>query len=185
MPTIAINPEVFRPHLPVVPESALLARCLRVTAQLPAREEPADAMSWDVESRRIERLKQYRPRRAAEQADRWLGQALGEVQQRQDPESIGLFASALSTWAGLQRTLGQLGDAALATHHALGRLCPQPASTRAGFACQRAALVLGDLGETEAGLRFAEQAVVIHQRTPGEHRHVGTALAGVGAYQLS
>ncbi|MEM8997026.1 MAG: hypothetical protein AAGF23_19740 [Acidobacteriota bacterium] len=185
MSTIVIGTEVFRPHLPADCESALLSRCLEVTAQLPALEGPGDAIAWDATSRRIERLKQSRPQQAAERADWWLEETLNDWQKCGDPERLGLFASALSTWAGLRRTLGQLGEAVAATHRALGILCTQPSTTRTGFACQRAALVLGDLGEIDSGLHYAEQAVAIHQRTPGGQRHVGTALAGLGAYQLS
>ncbi|MEM1179108.1 MAG: hypothetical protein AAGM22_12240 [Acidobacteriota bacterium] len=142
-------------------------------------------MSWDTESRRIERLKMYRPRAAAQQSDAWLSGMLAAA--KQDPrheEHAGRFASALSTWAGIQRTLGQLGDAVLATQQALDILSPQLLSTRAGFACQRAAFLLGDLQDIDAGLRLAQQAVAIHGQTPGGRHHVGVSSAGVGAYEL-
>ncbi|MEO1082754.1 MAG: hypothetical protein AAFY88_00785 [Acidobacteriota bacterium] len=186
MSTIAINTEVFRPHLPIAPQSALLEACLGFTTQLPESEEPHAAIPWDGESRRIERLKMARPQAAAQEADLWLTEALARAGQNpRDEEAVGRFASALSTWSGVRRTIGQLDDATVATHHALQLLCPRALSTRSGFACQRAALVLGDLGETKAGLQFAEQAAAIHQQTPGGERHVGTALAGLGAYHLS
>ena len=185
MHEITIHAELFRPHLPTAADSTLLQSCLHFGAQLLVQEHAAPATAWDPESRRIERLKMSRPRAAAQEADTWLEHTLNAVrQQPQDEEAIGLFASALSTWAGVQRTLGQLGDATLAAHHALGILCPQVMSTRAGFASQRAAYVLGDLGAVEAGLELVQQAVTIHQHTPGGYRHVGTACAGVGAYQL-
>ncbi|MEM1182147.1 MAG: hypothetical protein AAGM22_27615 [Acidobacteriota bacterium] len=186
MPAITLDLEPFKPFLPTRAASDLLRSCLDTTPELPDRGR-CGATPWDPESRRIERLKQYRPREAAELADRWLEDTLDAVRREpDDPENIGLFASALSTWSGLRRTLGQLDDSVLATHHALRILSPQPTSTRAGFACQRAAFVLGDLGETEAGRRFARRAVSIHCETPAgpATQHVAVAYAGVGAFQL-
>ena len=185
MPAIVLHAELFRPHLPSAPESALLQSCLRFDAQLPEQEQSSGAIPWDLESRRIERLKMSRPRAAALDADFWLGQTLDAAQRnQQSEEALARFASALSTWSGVQRTIGHLGDAVLATHHALGILCPQPLSTRTGFASQRAAFALGDIGDIDAGLQLAEQAVRIHQRTPGGYQHAGIAAAGIGAFQL-
>ena len=181
--TIDLAP--FRPHLDHEPGSALLRRCLAFETPLPVRKTPAPALPWDSPSLRIERLKQSRPREAAEQATTWLEETLrGAERAPRDETAVGLLCSALSTWSGLQRTLGQRGDAALAAHHALRLLQPQPLQTRAGFALQRAAFILGDLDAIEAGLSCLQQARTVHQATPGGRQNVGLTLTGLGAFQL-
>ena len=106
MSAIVMNTELFRPHLPTAAESPLLQSCLGFGEQLSLQEQALAAIPWDPESCRIERLKMSKPRAAAVQADTWLGETLTAARQNPlDEAVVGRFASALSTWAGIQRTI--------------------------------------------------------------------------------
>lgn len=181
----ALDLTPFEPHLNSESKSDLLQRCLAIDIPLSEQREPADAIPWDPASRDIERLKQYRPQAAAKQAEAWLEERLQAIEENlASDENLSRFCSALSTWSGIQRTLGALSHAAPAAHHALRLLSPQPSTTRTGFALQRAAYVLGDLGDLDAGLALIMKAVYTHQATHGGQHQTGIALAGLGAYQL-
>ena len=149
------------------PESALLHRCLDTWPSVTPAVEPAPAQRWEPLSRNIDLLKMTYPRSALETTERWLETTLIRVRHLpDDADSIYSFCSALSTYSGLLRYLGRLGDAALASHKVLSVLSPQPYSTDTGFGLHRAAYVLADLGHIGEGLIASHHAVVVHIMLP-------------------